>query len=234
MNNYNSYFDFRSVGEDTYVDYAIPAYLINVLPADCNSRILDIGCGIGQLLEALRRNGYAKILGIDVSKNAVSLCNAKGLPVEHIDDLSTFCMSCDRKFDFIVMSHVIEHLPKEQIIDILQLIRTRLLETGGSFVVMTPNAQSNSGCYWAYEDFTHTVMFTAGSLKYVLLAAGYKYISFLDPQGTEGTALLVSLVRSFFLQVYRWKVAFWNRVTRSAFHRPSPQIFTYDLKVLAK
>lgn len=234
MNEFDNYFEHRGISKNHYADYTIPAYLQKVLPTDKTARILDIGCGVGQLLDALRRGGYANIAGIDVSSKAVSQCTSRELPVERIDDLHSFCMKSECKHDFIIMSHVIEHLPKDQIIDILRMIRTKLLADGGSFVVSTPNAQSNTGCYWAYEDFTHTVIFTTGSLSYVLLSAGFERIRFLDPQGTEGSMLLAKLIRSLFLRVYRWKVTFWNRVTRSAFHRPSPQIFTYELKVLAK
>lgn len=43
---------------------------------------------------------------------------------------------------------------------------------------MMPNAQSNTDCYWAYEDFTHYTLFIAGSLLYVLREAGFTNIEF--------------------------------------------------------
>lgn len=49
---------------------------------------------------------------------------------------------------------------------------------------MVPNAQSYTGAYWRYEDFTHNIMFTAGSSTYVLRSAGFENIEFLDPDGT--------------------------------------------------
>lgn len=234
MNKFDDYFDYRDVSVDNYANFTIPFFLKTILPLDKASRILDVGCGIGQLLDALHRSGYTNITGIDVSSEAVSICRKRGLPVERIDDLSAFCMNGENQYDFIIMNHVIEHLPKEKIINILELIRTKLLSDNGQFVVTAPNAQSNTGCYWAYEDFTHTVIFTAGSLKYVLRSAGFTRITFLDPEGTEGSSLFVRLFCRIFLWLYRWNVTFWNKITRSAFHRPSPQIFTYELKVLAK
>ncbi len=234
MNKFDNYFDLRNVSVASYAHYTIPAYLKKELPADRTARILDIGCGIGQLLDALRRSGYVNITGIDVSQEAVSQCMERGLSVEHIDDLGAFCMNGKNQYDFILMNHVIEHLPKDKIIDILGLIRTKLLATGGQFVIATPNAQSSTGCYWAYEDFTHTVIFTAGSLTYILRSAGFTRISFLDPYGTDGSGIFVKLVCRLFLRLYRWKISFWNKITRSSFHRPSPQIFTYELKVSAE
>lgn len=234
MSDFDNYFEYRDVRDDYYAVYTIPAYLNNVLPIDKNSQILDIGCGFGQTLDALRSNDYINIAGIDVSSEAISHCVARGLPVERIDDLSTFCMNCKCQYDFIIMSHVIEHLPKEQIVNILRMIRTTLLAADGLVFVTTPNAQSNTGCYWAYEDFTHTTIFTAGSLYYVFRNAGFERVEFVDPLGTAGSHFCVRLMKRFLIHLYKAKIAFWNRVTNSSFHRPSPQIYTYELKVLAK
>ncbi|MBL0306338.1 MAG: hypothetical protein IPQ25_09965 [Chitinophagaceae bacterium] len=82
------------------------------------------------------------------------------------------------------MSHVLEHIEKEKIIDTLIHIRKNLLKKGGVFLLMVPNAQSYTGAYWRYEDFTHNIMFTAGSCIYVLKAAGFENIEFIDPDGT--------------------------------------------------
>lgn len=131
------------------------------------------------------------------------------------------------------MSHVIEHIPKSEIIETLSAIRRYLLNDGGCFLLMTPNAQSFTGCYWAYEDFTHTTIFTAGSLLFVLKNAGFKQIEFVDPHGTVGSRPLAKALKWIFIPVYKAKIAFWNSITNSSFHRQSPQIYTYELKVLA-
>ncbi len=49
-----------------------------------------------------------------------------------------------------------------------------------------PNAQSHTGCYWAYEDFTHNTLFTAGSLLYVLKMAGFAHIEIIDKDALVG------------------------------------------------
>ena len=105
---------------------------------------------------------------------------------------------------------------------------------GASLLIMVPNAQSNTGCYWAYEDFTHTTLFTAGSLYFVLKAAGFDTVQFLDPDGLVGSRPGFKQPRAFFLFIYKMNIRFWNLVTASSFHQPSPQIFSYELKALAK
>jgi len=36
------------------------------------------------------------------------------------------------------------------------------------------------------------------------------------------------------MKYYKFKIDFWNKVTASYFHEPSPKIFSYEIKVMAK
>lgn len=100
--------------------------------------------------------------------------------------------------------------------------------------VAVPNAQSNTGAYWAYEDFTHHTLFSSGSLYYVLKMAGFHQVDFLDIHCLEGLSTFKKYFRKFFLQLYAKKQAFWNKVTNSAYHGKSPIIYSYEIKALAK
>jgi SAM-dependent methyltransferase len=234
MSDCDDYFRLRNISEAFYDQYRMPTYLQNILPSDKCSRILDIGCGYGQLLRELERRGYANVYGIDVSRQAVESCAEQSLNAQLISSLQLFCVNSGAKYNFIVLSHVLEHLDKAEIIPVIELIKVHLLESDGSMVVMVPNAQSNTGCYWAYEDFTHRTLFTAGSLYYVLKAAGFSEISFIDPDGLEGVNPFIWSLKKILLSAYKANYYFWNRVTGSSFHLPSPQIFTYELKALVK
>ena len=99
---------------------------------------------------------------------------------------------------------------------------------------MVPNAQSNTNCYWAYEDFTHTTLFTSGSIFYVLKMAGFKEIRFVDTDCTAGLPYHKKILRKLLMKIFYFRVEFWNRVTSSSFHKPSPKIYSYEIKVLAK
>lgn len=232
---YDKYFKHRNISATDYLSNNIlPVYFKKALPVSKNSKILDIGCGLGQMLISLRKEGYTDISGIDISPEAIEYCSANSLNVELISDLSSYVANGKSEYDFIIMSHVVEHLEKNHIINILSLIRQKMLKPGGELVVMVPNAQSNTGCYWAYEDFTHHTLFTAGSLYFVLKSAGFESVEFLDPDGLEGSILVIKLLKKFLLFLYKANIHFWNRVTNSSFHRPSPKIFTYELKAIAK
>ena len=227
------YFSYRNVTPEHYSDYALPGYFAQVLPQDRNAAILDIGCGFGQMLNALRSLGYVTLRGVDISQSAVEHCEAIGLNVYRIEDLDTFSELSTERFDLIVMNHVLEHLCKSEIINTLSKIRSKLLRQGGKLLITTPNAQSPTGCYWAYEDFTHSTIFTAGSLYYVLRSAGFEQVNFVDPLGIAGSHLLVRLLRRLLIPIYNWRVGLWNLITNSSFHEPSPKVYTYELKALA-
>ena len=44
-----------------------------------NSRVLDVGCDDGTLMEFLKKNNEVDIRGIEISKDKVQICIAKGL-----------------------------------------------------------------------------------------------------------------------------------------------------------
>jgi SAM-dependent methyltransferase len=230
----NKYFKLRGVDFNETKATHVPRNLLPVLPAAKNSKILEIGCGFGELLIALKNYGYTDVKGIDISLEAIDICNSLELNVEYISELIDYCKNSNDRYDFIIMSHVLEHIKKEVIIETLLYIREYLLNDDGFLCVMVPNAQSNTGCYWAYEDFTHTTLFTAGSLSYVLRSAGFQNITFLDPCGLEGLRPIQRMLKYLLLRIYLARNNFWNRVTSSSYHRPSPQIFTYELRALAK
>lgn len=229
-----NYFEFRNIDPDYYKNYKIPKFLFDALPKDPGAPILDIGCGLGQTLAAIQSRGYGNVRGVDISEEAIRACEKIGVRSEKITDINEFCEQSRVKYDFVMMSHILEHIEKPKIIETLAHIKKFLMNGGASIMIMVPNAQSNTGSYWAYEDFTHTTLFTSGSLYYVLRSSGFNQISFLDVDGLDGAKPLFKPIKSLLLKLYKMKLSFWNRVTGSAFHKPSPEIVTYELKVLAK
>jgi len=232
--NYSSYFDQRGVDANYYKTYQIPKYLQIELPTDKNSRILDIGCGFGQFLSRLNSQGYTNCLGIDLSDEAIKVCRDQKLNVKQINSIKDFANSVDEKFDFITMSHVLEHVEKNQVIELLSIIKTKLMKENGIFIVMVPNGQSNTLGYWMYEDFTHYTLYTTGSLKYVLMNAGFNNIEFIDPKGTINIKPYKRWMMHLLLSLYDKNFLFWNWVTGSSFHKPSPRIYTFELKAKIK
>lgn len=232
------YFTLRQVHAQDQAGTVLPAWLNNELtrlyPSPAETRILDLGCGLGQNLAALLTSGY-NASGVDINSSAIAVCRQNGLPAERITTLSAWCKSATTKriFDAVFMSHVLEHIEKKEIIATLRLVRERILKPDGHLILAVPNAQSRTGTYWAYEDFTHETLFTAGSLQYVLNAAGYPDVRFLDIKGTSGQRLDKRILRTTGLACYRTLDTILNRITGSSWHAPSPRIFTWEIKAVA-
>jgi 2-polyprenyl-3-methyl-5-hydroxy-6-metoxy-1,4-benzoquinol methylase len=232
---YEDYFKYRDINTESYSEYELPVYIRNILPENKNAPILDIGCGFGQMLLSLRKLGYTNLHGIDLSAEAIDFCQKNKLNVVMVNDISDHVIAEKDKYELIIMSHVLEHIPKDKVIATVQFIKSALLKEGGAYLLMVPNAQSNTGVYWMYEDFTHHTLFTAGSAQYVLKAGGFTQIQFLDKDGVESAGTWYGkLIRRFFLRIYEFRLDFWNKITLSTFHRPSPRIYTFELKVLAR
>lgn len=172
------------------------------------------------------------MLGIDINDKAIEHCKNLGIKAIKIDNILEFFPQ--ERFDLIISTHCLEHLPKDKIIAILTHFRENILAENGYIFIAAPNAQSATNCYWAYEDFTHTTLFTAGSLIFVLKMAGFSDIKIIDKDALAGSKGIKKIIRIAFLKIYKAKIAFWNKITNSAFHAPSPQVFSYEVKILAR
>ncbi|MBX7108351.1 MAG: class I SAM-dependent methyltransferase [Chitinophagales bacterium] len=99
--------------------------------------ILDLGCGVGYGTFLLAKK-VKKILGIDISREAVSYANLKyssaNCEFRSYDGVHIDCK--DESFDAIVSFQVIEHVENDyQFISEVH----RILKPGGAFYLTTPN-----------------------------------------------------------------------------------------------
>lgn len=87
------------------MEQAILSYLSDK-PKD--AKIIDVGCGEGRGLRALRDLGFTNLVGIDLSTPKINKAKACDLEVYEVDfhDMSRFS---DREFDYLFCSHAIEH-----------------------------------------------------------------------------------------------------------------------------
>lgn len=231
----SAYFSNRNVDDKSYSDYSLPRYLKPYFTSsDKHLDILDIGCGLGQTLGYLKKNGFTNGFGIDINDESIEICRKNDLLVEKVNDTREFALKSEKKYDRIIMSHVLEHIRKEDMIDTLVHIKKHLLKEGGIFLLMVPNAQSPTGSYWRYEDFTHNILFTSGSCIYALRAAGFTDIEFIDPDGTKHMNPLKRVIIKSLLAYHRFKENCWNKILQTSFHKGSPRIYTFELKVAAQ
>jgi 2-polyprenyl-3-methyl-5-hydroxy-6-metoxy-1,4-benzoquinol methylase len=133
--------------------------------------LLEIGCGNGRQLERFRQAGW-DVTGLDFDEGAVRTARALGLEV-HQGDLFSQSFEGGR-FDAIVMSHVIEHVPQPA-----ALLREcwRILKPGGVMIVVTPNAKALGhrvyGRHWlGLDPPRHLAVYSADGLRQLVTTAG--------------------------------------------------------------
>ena len=141
------------------------------LPRDNMARCLDVGCGAGHLLAALRSAGYTAVSGVDVGPEAAKIAGSKGLNVTQAD-LRDFLRRSPETFDLICAFDVIEHFHKDELLDVLRLVRERL-KPGGILILQTPNALSPWAGHYRYDDLTHELIFSPKSIRSTLRLTGF-------------------------------------------------------------
>src|SRR5712664_418536 len=150
-----------------------------VLPVSLDARILEIGPGYGEWIELLVRDlKYRHVSAIDLSQQVVDYCNAV-VPgsTTWVEDTPSFLATHEGEFDCISVMHVLEHIPKPDIIPILCSLRAALAP-GGALIIEVPNMGNPfTGLFMRYADFTHEVGFTQPSLEYVLHKAGFARVA---------------------------------------------------------
>jgi cyclopropane fatty-acyl-phospholipid synthase-like methyltransferase len=166
------------------------------IPADRTIRILDAGCGGGELISLLKSVGYEDTLGIDISGEQIERATAIGLGphVQHGDIFEFLKATASSSFDVIVAFDLIEHFNKQNAVAFFTHV-LRVLKDNGRLIVHVPNGESPFFGAVRYGDFTHELGFTRKSIRQVALTVGFSSCqSYEDAPVAHG---LKSSLRSF-------------------------------------
>jgi SAM-dependent methyltransferase len=137
-------------------------------------RILDLGCGRGELLELFERQGW-KAMGTQISQTAAEAARAlRGVDVR-LGELPQMGLE-GASFDVITAFHVVEHLQDPALY--LREAR-RLIRPGGLLLVEVPNLACPGFRLLGTRDLCfdyphHLFFFTPDSLGGLLGEAGFK------------------------------------------------------------
>lgn len=173
-------------------DHVFRKFFHPMLPVQKDAPILDIGCGYGEFLYYLQRTGYTNTQGIDLNREQVEVGRSLGGLNIQCGDSRKFLVETERHFDFISAIDVLEHIPKGQVLEFMELVR-KVLSPGGTFLCQVPNLAAFYTPLF-YMDFSHETPFTATSLKQALQIAGFNNVQ-VFPMGpvTHGAK---SIIRS--------------------------------------
>lgn len=145
------------------------------LPKDKSARIVDLACGAGEFLALLKAEGYTNASGIDLSEAQLAHARRMGLTNVARENLVDHLKANEGGADLLVLSHVVEHMTKSELLSCMRLVRAAL-KPGGRLLLLTPNAASPLGFIYAVSDITHELLLSATSLSQVTDVAGLKVV----------------------------------------------------------
>lgn len=90
-----------------------------------NTKVLDLGCGDGSLLDRLVREKNVRAQGVEISEPLVQQCIMKGLSVLHFDIDKGLADYRDKSFDYVILNQTLQavHYPKLVIDDALRVAK---------------------------------------------------------------------------------------------------------------
>ena len=137
-----------------------------------SARIFDMGCGSGSLLKGLKEAGYSNLIGMDLSEEQVNMAHEFGVSGVVLGDAMQFFRNSEEQFDIITGMDIIEHFTKDELVELLQLIQSKL-KKGGMAIFRTPNMDAPIATAFAIGDFTHENYLNASSAEQVMLSCGF-------------------------------------------------------------
>lgn len=140
--------------------------------------VIDIGCGNGAMLHMLQERGFQHLTGLEPSeKNCHGIKQRWGIHAvpgalgEEIPALA------GKKFDFVLMEGVLEHL-----IDVQRNVREALtyLADGGALYLNVPDLAAFPDCHDLYQQFSveHVNFFSLPSMQNLMGAFGMTCVSY--------------------------------------------------------
>jgi 2-polyprenyl-3-methyl-5-hydroxy-6-metoxy-1,4-benzoquinol methylase len=111
--------------------------LVMFLPVVGSGRLLDVGCGDGAFMSAMREGGW-DVLGVEPDREAARIARERRRLHVVTGTLEEASLPA-HSMDAITMNHVIEHVP-----DPLASLKEcrRILRFGGKLAIATPNVES--------------------------------------------------------------------------------------------
>ena len=98
-----------------------------------NSKVLDVGCGDGSLMDLLAKDKNIEVRGLELDQSNVQKCIIKGLPVIQGDAENELYQFPPQSFDYVILSQTLQAFYKPD------KVLKELLRIGKSVIVSIPN-----------------------------------------------------------------------------------------------
>jgi len=177
------------------------------LPSDRQARIVEIGCGYGKNLYAMKMLGYSRLTGIDFSEEQIELARSTLSTVDvHFANAIEWLSQTEEKFDCIVLIDVLEHLDLSTLVTLGEMLGKHLMP-GGRVIVQVPNDLAPMNPL-RHGDLTHIRAFTPQSMSQFFSNAGLT-VAFMGDAVSKNVlkrfvwrGLVKPLMKLFFILVH--------------------------------
>jgi SAM-dependent methyltransferase len=167
--SHSKYEDLQTDSSGAYSDYDLlrireTADDIAKSCPDKSAGIIDIGCANGGILKQLYDQGYTNLMGYEPSAKSVEIVKSYGINCMQGSLFEADKVLQGRKFDYIILSHVMEHICDLK--GAFNLL-SELLNDGGKLYVEVPDASRYADLYivpYYYFDSEHINHFDEISL----------------------------------------------------------------------
>jgi SAM-dependent methyltransferase len=134
-----------------------------------NAKILDLGCGPGYFLDAMKEREYTNVVGVTLSPGDIKICEDKGHKIEKYD-LSFIPQKdgyYDESVDFIFLRHALEHSPYP-IFSLMEY--NRILKQGSKMYIEVPAPDCERKHEW---NINHYSIMGENQLAALLMRTGF-------------------------------------------------------------
>lgn len=182
------------------------------LPEDKDAPILVTSAGPGYFVAFLDQLGYRNVLGIDTDPARVAHAHRRDLNVE-VAHAFDFLEDSRESYALVVLEQEINHLTRDEFLDLLRLIRPRLAEGGRVVLNATNYANPLLSPDHSAHNIDHFSGWTTHSLEQAFDATGYSrcvchgldnYVLYTNPMNYVAKAFtgLVSMALLVIFRIY--------------------------------
>jgi 2-polyprenyl-3-methyl-5-hydroxy-6-metoxy-1,4-benzoquinol methylase len=180
------------------------------LPTKKDAAILDIGFGDGWFMAACLHLGYTNVSGAEFAPENRPYLKEWNVKLHKIEsEIGAFLSQHPSEYDFIHMSHVIEHIPKYSLLWIVDALYQALKQEGTLFL-RTPNMEGPTANSSYYVTLAHEYGFSGSNLRSLLSVCGFDDIRLHSSPSAKG-------LRRQLGQILRWPYIQESRIRHRLF-----------------
>jgi demethylmenaquinone methyltransferase/2-methoxy-6-polyprenyl-1,4-benzoquinol methylase len=136
LNKWGQTKDWEEACIDTRRDMKSRKRRLSLFKIKKNEKVLDLGCGDGLNIQALRESGIKNIIGLDISKELLAIARKENKGVKFVQATAEKLPFKANSFDIVLVDSVFHHFLKYE--PALKEIK-RVLKPGGKLCFIEPH-----------------------------------------------------------------------------------------------